>query len=273
MSSDASFEISYGATLLGAFGAPAALRSFQAPSSPLPARVAVLENTDTELPIWRQGRAPVCSAVASLTLLQIAELKRGVAPRALSAPYSYFAALEVVRGKENASIRQQLSGGVPLAAAVQAVCEHGVVSGDTSNIYESLLEYDERRFAEQRQTVASLPWPCRAFRLFPDTEQVRLALFGGFAVGIAFQIDPDIDRWMRDPELQHGTRFVIPRRDPFGVAIGAHACVIVGADDDTQLFTVRNSFGREWGERGHFFIPYDLLLLTSFSNNEFFILE
>jgi hypothetical protein len=42
-----------------------------------------------------------------------------------------------------------------------------------------------------------------------------------------------------------------------GRIVSAHAVSIVGYDDATQSFTVRNSWGDQWGENGFFRIAYD----------------
>ncbi|CAF1400041.1 unnamed protein product, partial [Didymodactylos carnosus] len=38
-----------------------------------------------------------------------------------------------------------------------------------------------------------------------------------------------------------------------------HAVLVVGYNDNTQLFLVRNSWGEEWGDEGYFVIPYKYL--------------
>jgi C1A family cysteine protease len=38
--------------------------------------------------------------------------------------------------------------------------------------------------------------------------------------------------------------------------LGGHAVLLVGYDDFTKRFLVRNSWGAEWGQGGHFTIPY-----------------
>jgi C1A family cysteine protease len=42
--------------------------------------------------------------------------------------------------------------------------------------------------------------------------------------------------------------------------IGGHAVLAVGYDDATRRFTVRNSWGKDWGKGGYFFMPYSYLL-------------
>jgi len=41
---------------------------------------------------------------------------------------------------------------------------------------------------------------------------------------------------------------------------GGHAVLAVGYDDATRRFTVRNSWGKDWGKGGYFFMPYAYLL-------------
>ena len=45
--------------------------------------------------------------------------------------------------------------------------------------------------------------------------------------------------------------------DPNEEPIGAHAILFVGYDLKKQLILARNSFGRSWGDQGHFWIPFD----------------
>ncbi len=37
---------------------------------------------------------------------------------------------------------------------------------------------------------------------------------------------------------------------------GGHATVIIGYDDTKQCWEVRNSWGPDWGDGGHFWMPY-----------------
>lgn len=41
---------------------------------------------------------------------------------------------------------------------------------------------------------------------------------------------------------------------------GRHALLIVGYDDRARRFVVRNSWGDDWGDRGHVYMPYDYVL-------------
>jgi C1A family cysteine protease len=41
----------------------------------------------------------------------------------------------------------------------------------------------------------------------------------------------------------------------------------VGYHDAKQTFTVRNSWGADWGQKGHFTIPYAYLLDTNLADD------
>ena len=45
---------------------------------------------------------------------------------------------------------------------------------------------------------------------------------------------------------------------------GGHAMLIVGFDDETECYIVRNSWGKSWGDNGYCYIPYDYLENNSF---------
>jgi C1A family cysteine protease len=48
---------------------------------------------------------------------------------------------------------------------------------------------------------------------------------------------------------------------------GGHAVLAVGYDDATQRFAVRNSWGKDWGIKGYFTIPYSYLTTTNLADD------
>jgi C1A family cysteine protease len=49
--------------------------------------------------------------------------------------------------------------------------------------------------------------------------------------------------------------------------LGGHAVLAVGYDDATQRFTIRNSWGDGWGQKGYFTMPYAYLLEAGLSSD------
>ncbi len=48
---------------------------------------------------------------------------------------------------------------------------------------------------------------------------------------------------------------------------GGHAVMAVGYDDNTRLIKIRNSWGKEWGKKGYFFMPYDFIINPNYCDD------
>jgi C1A family cysteine protease len=51
---------------------------------------------------------------------------------------------------------------------------------------------------------------------------------------------------------------VIPMPKDTENLLGGHAVCTVGYNDKTSMLKVRNSWGKNWGDKGYFYIPYDV---------------
>ena len=49
--------------------------------------------------------------------------------------------------------------------------------------------------------------------------------------------------------------------------LGGHAVCIVGYNNTTSRFTVRNSWGTSWGDKGYFYMPYQVIQNTKMSSD------
>lgn len=82
----------------------------------------------------------------------------------------------------------------------------------------------------------------------------------GFAVYESFQTK----------EVAKTGKMVMP--GPNESSLGGHAVLVVGYDDETQCFIVRNSWGTKWGDKGHFYMPYEYLLNRNLSD-DFWVIQ
>jgi C1A family cysteine protease len=41
--------------------------------------------------------------------------------------------------------------------------------------------------------------------------------------------------------------------------LGGHAVLLVGYDKTKKVFIVRNSWGDTWGDKGYFYMPFDVV--------------
>lgn len=49
--------------------------------------------------------------------------------------------------------------------------------------------------------------------------------------------------------------------------LGGHAVLLVGYDMSRQVFIVRNSWGQYWGDKGYFYMPFQVIQNTSMSSD------
>jgi C1A family cysteine protease len=49
--------------------------------------------------------------------------------------------------------------------------------------------------------------------------------------------------------------------------LGGHAVACIGMDQDTQMFLMRNSWGKNWGLAGYFWLPFSYLLSPEFASD------
>lgn len=84
-----------------------------------------------------------------------------------------------------------------------------------------------------------------------DADALRSCLARGFPVTFGTRVTESFMRPGRDG--------VIPMpgaRDRDDARHGRHALLLVGYDDARRSFLVRNSWGEDWGDRGHCWMPY-----------------
>lgn len=55
--------------------------------------------------------------------------------------------------------------------------------------------------------------------------------------------------------------------------LGGHAVLCVGYNDATNMFTVRNSWGASWGDKGYFYMPYAFMSSSSYCSDFWAILR
>jgi len=91
-------------------------------------------------------------------------------------------------------------------------------------------------------------------RIRRELGPLRASLVEGFPFSFAITVY----RSFESKAVARTGRVPIPRRGE--AALGGHAMLAVGYDDDLACFIVRNSFGPRWGLAGHCLLPYAYLM-------------
>ena len=266
----------YGSLMPAKFGSPGSLVRFHPPKEPLGPFVEV----QIDFAAWEQGDAPTCTAAAALGALAGYYALSGARLGESSLAYTYLGAEKVISTDPDAvEVEDQIRAGVPLAATMESVRRFGVVpptelgteaARDPVALTELLKSKGQTLEDLRKQSASLMHPPPRAVRLFPTAENIENALRGGLLVTFSFRVDTDINAWMGSRELQTGSAFVLPSPTLSAQRIATHACLITAYDSHATLFTVRNSFGPEWGRAGNFYVSSHTMFSSSFSGSDFF---
>ena len=210
----------------------------------LPAQVD-LSKLPAMPPIYDQGELGSCTANA---IAAAVDFERGIQKETFITPSRLFIYYNE-RAIEGATAEDS---GAELRDGIKVVANSGVCP-------ESEWPYEISHFAEQP------PAHCFADALHfkalqyssvtQDPYFVRhcLAILGkpvafGMSVYDAFESD-DV-----------AATGVVPMPAANEAPVGGHAVLLVGYDDASQRFKVRNSWGADWGSSGYFTIPYRFVL-------------
>jgi C1A family cysteine protease len=96
-------------------------------------------------------------------------------------------------------------------------------------------------------------------------DNLKMCLSAGYSVAFGF----DIFESFQSDEFAETGMMPMPELDEDGIPIeeslGGHAVLCVGYNDELEIgnskgaIIVKNSWGRDWGKTGHFFMPYEFL--------------
>lgn len=87
-----------------------------------------------------------------------------------------------------------------------------------------------------------------------NLDQIKGALTLELPVTIGISV---YDSFESDAVAKTGT---VPVPGPQEANLGGHCVTIWGCDDTTKLFTLQNSWGEDWGDKGFFTLPYEYVL-------------
>lgn len=207
------------------------------PSAKLPARVDLRE----EFPrVENQLGLDSCTANALAAVVELLEHRAGRLERNLSRLFIYFNARVIEHDVAH-------DDGITIRDGVLALRRHGACPETTWPYLASrVLDRPSARAFEEalRHRIDD------AERVHIEVDAMRACIAARSPVVFGLQLFESFGGG--------GNHGRIPMPRPHDEKhIGGHTMVAVGYDDGDRVFIVRNSWGRDWGERGHCFLPYD----------------
>lgn len=131
--------------------------------------------------------------------------------------------------------------------------------------FEDLWPYDISKFTQKPPqncyTAAVKDKAVRYSRVVQMAQQLRGCLAAGYPFVFGFVCYPGLE----SPET--ATTGMLPMPGPREDPIGGHAVLGVGYDDSTRRFTIRNSWGEKWGDKGYFYMPYEYVQRSDLSDD------
>jgi C1A family cysteine protease len=147
--------------------------------------------------------------------------------------------------------------GAQIRDGMKSVSKLGVCPESSSPKQPSDWPYDIAQFTSKP------PPPCfdfglghqiTSYRRIPQLlSQMRACLASGFPFVFGFTVYSSFE----STEVAKTGTVELPGSGED--VLGGHAVLAVGYDDKAQRFTVRNSWGTDWGEDGYFTMPYAYL--------------
>ncbi len=99
------------------------------------------------------------------------------------------------------------------------------------------------------------------FRIGRNLENFKNCLASGYPIVMGFAVTKKMREWQDSPSLLRNSEYVLPSISNGDSIHGYHCVLLIGYDDQFRggNFIARNSWGKNWGYKGHFFIPYNLM--------------
>lgn len=105
--------------------------------------------------------------------------------------------------------------------------------------------------------------------LVTDLDVWRNALAEGHPIAFALNTFESFD----DACNNKGRVSMPKKKESVRETDGWHAMLAVGYSDPDKVFIVRNSWGKDWGEKGYCYIPYDYVINENYNGNDSWIIK
>jgi C1A family cysteine protease len=215
-------------------------------------------------PVYNQGRIGSCTANAIAAAFEFDLKKQGLTDFMPSRLFIYYNE----RAMEG---HVQFDSGAQIRDGVKSVAKLGVCSEADWSYDDTPATSDGGPFPPGARDGEKPSPQCyhdalnnrltTYRRVIQNLDQMR----GCLAAGDPFVFGFTVYESFESQEVAHSG--VAPMPQPGEQVLGGHAVLAVGYDDSAQTFTVRNSWGADWGQAGYFTLPYAYLTTRGMSSD------
>jgi C1A family cysteine protease len=192
-------------------------------------------------PVYNQGQIGSCTANALSAAFEFDRKKQKLQdfmPSRLFLYYNERVLQNTVNSDSGAFIRDGIK-----TLNVNGICP------------EKEWPYDVTKFAQkppQKCYADALKCNIKSYQRLNNTNlsQLQSCLSEGFPFVFGFTVYESFE------SQQVAKTGMVPMPTPKEKVVGGHAVMAVGYDDTRQVAIVRNSWGKGWGVKGYFYMPY-----------------
>ena len=195
-------------------------------------------------PVYDQGQLGSCTANAIAAAIQFNRIKLKLKPKFVPSRLFIYYNERVMEGTAHTDSGAQIRDGIK-SVAQQGDCP------------EKEWPYDIAKFAVKPSAKCyqdAKKYKAVTYqRLVQALSQLKGCLASGYPFVYGFTVYESFE------SAAVAKSGVMPMPQPKEKVLGGHAVLAVGYDDAQQRFIVRNSWGRNWGMKGYFTMPYSYL--------------
>jgi C1A family cysteine protease len=211
-------------------------------AGPRPPKVDLREHCPRT--VYDQGDLGSCTANAIAAAIEAVRIKKGVHSTTPSRLFIYYNERVI----ENTV---PVDSGAMIRDGIKSVAHDGVCS---ETAWPYVVDWFTRRPHARAYEQAARHKVVTYERVVQNLDDLRGCLANGDPIVFGFSVYESFEsaQVARTGEVSMpvgGERL-----------LGGHAVLAVGYDDTTARFLVRNSWGPDWGQGGHFTMPYDYLI-------------
>jgi C1A family cysteine protease len=201
-------------------------------------------------PVENQGNLGSCTANALVGAFEYLE-KKVVHPVVnMSRLFIYYNERVIEKSVDSDS-------GAMIRDGIKTMKKQGVCS-------ENKWPYDISKFTVKPSSACykeALNHQITSYQRVLTLNQMRICLADGFPFVFGFSVYESFE----SQQVAKTGKVDMPKPDE--AALGGHAVLAVGYNDNDKRFLVRNSWGTGWGMKGYFTMPYDYLADRNLSDD------
>ncbi len=189
--------------------------------------------------VENQGELGSCTANALAGAIEFLERKDRV-------PFEDFSRLFIYYNERAIEHSIKYDSGAMIRDGIKTLAKQGVCS-------EKKWPYVESKFAVKPGAVCyreALKHQITSYHRILTLDEMRACLAEGFPFVFGFTVYESFE------SEQVARTGIVQMPKSSERVVGGHAVLAVGYNDSAKRFTVRNSWGDDWGMKGYFTIPY-----------------